>query len=193
MPKTNYHLWDDNPVYGLLTKKGAAVERAMAMFRFVKGENVQKLIHRFKYYGCKKAAWQIGAYMAIILNDCPAYRQVDFLIPVPLHKKKMRKRRYNQSEYLCRGISSIWGTPLDTETLIKRSATDTQTRKSIQERQQNVKGVFAVHDATRLAGKQILLVDDMVTSGSTLSACIEALCTIPGIRISVLTLGCVFP
>lgn len=188
LPQTNFHVRDENPVVELFAGY-TSVKNATAIFHYEKGGKVQQLIHNFKYQGNKELARQLGRQMALTLQTDPAYKDIDALLPVPLHKKRKRKRGYNQSEYLCAGIASVWNKPVNTEVLIRVSASDTQTRKSVYDRWINVKEIFTLTNPNQLAGKHILLVDDVITSGSTIAACIKALSVIPNIKISILALG----
>lgn len=188
LPHTNFHTEKDNPVEQLFVGK-IYIEYATSLLYYEKGGKVQRLIHAFKYHGNKKLAFLLGKQMALSLSEHPVYSKVDMLIPVPLHKKRQRKRGYNQSMCLCDGIASVWRIPVWPDILVRVSTTDTQTRKNVYERWLNVKEIFALRDPLRLQNKHILLVDDVITSGSTISACAEALMSIPGIRISVLSLA----
>ena len=109
--------------------------------------------------------------------------------PIPLHKKKQQIRGYNQSEWISRGIMAVTGIPVDTEAIIRRKNTETQTQKSALERWENVDGIFELHRSEYLAGKHILIVDDVLTTGATTVACASRLAEIEGVRISVLTLA----
>jgi len=188
LPHTNFHVQEDNPVVNLFAAE-PTVLNATALLYYEKGGKVQRLIHNFKYHGSRELALQLGRQMALNLQNETLYRDVDLLIPVPLHKKRKRKRGYNQSEYLCRGLASIWEKPIETNVLFRESSSDTQTRKSFYDRWLNVKEIFIVKNETQLINKHILLVDDVITSGSTLSACIQALSNIQNIRISILALA----
>ena len=124
-----------------------------------------------------------------MLADRSPLIEVDLLIPVPLHPRKERKRGYNQSEWIARGLSSVLHIPIDKGSLARVSFTNTQTRKGVFERWTNVCSIFQVSQPDKLRDKHVLLVDDVITTGATLSACAEALSTVPGIRISVFALS----
>ena len=111
---------------------------------------------------------------------------VDLLLPVPLHPKRMRQRGYNQSEWIAYGIRSATGIAVDTSSLSRIKKTESQTRKQIFERSENVEDIFRVENTDTLKNKHILLVDDVITTGSTMNACAEAMKAISGIRISIL-------
>lgn len=188
LPYTHFYLQENNPAEQLFIGK-APIEHATSLLFYEKGGKVQKLIHSFKYHGNKELAWLLGRQMGIALQKHFADHTIHMLIPVPLHKKRKRKRGYNQSEWICKGIASVWNIPVCADILIRISQTETQTRKSIYERWINVKEIFKVKDNQTFADKHILLVDDVMTSGSTLLACAEVLTATPDIRISILSLA----
>jgi ComF family protein len=188
IPKTNYHLHPDNPIEKRFWGK-VPVYRATAFFFFQKGSPFQKLLHVLKYKGNKEIGEIIGKYAAVELLDSPDFMSVDVIIPVPLHPCKYKKRGYNQSEWIGKGLSLILEKPQDTNTLLRVKINATQTKKSVFERYENTEGIFECNDSNTLVGKHILLVDDVLTTGSTLEACINALLKIDGVKVSVFTLA----
>lgn len=127
--------------------------------------------------------------MAAELLDSGFFEGVDVIIPIPLHKKKQQIRGYNQSECIARGIAAVTGIAVCVESVVRRKNTETQTRKSVFERWENVDGIFELNHADSLTGKHILIVDDVLTTGATTIACASQLAEVEGIRISVLTLA----
>ena len=117
------------------------------------------------------------------------YQEIDAIIAVPLHPKKERKRGFNQSIEICKGLSVSMNRPQILGNLIREVHTDSQTRKGRFERWENVSGIFSVKNPALLAGKHLLLVDDVVTTGATLEACCEPLLKIPGVKVSIATLA----
>ena len=188
IPKTNYHLIADNPVEKRFWGK-VPIFRATSYFFFQKGSSFQKLLHILKYKGNKEIGELLGKYAAIDLLDSPDFTSIDFIIPVPLHPKKYKLRGYNQSEWISKGISEILNKPLDTTTLLRVRENPTQTKKTVFERFENTEGIFELSNTTLLAGKHVLLVDDVLTTGSTLEACARALLETQGIKISIFTLA----
>jgi len=184
LPYTNYHKNEHNPVEQLFTGK-VHIEKATALFHFEKEGKVQQLIHSFKYHGNKELAIQLGKHMGTLLRN----NNIDLLIPVPLHPRRKKKRGYNQSEMLCKGVASVWNTPINTTLLQRISNTSTQTEKSLFDRWTNTRDIFTLHDPDLFHYKHILLVDDVITSGSTLLSCAELLLTIPGSKVSLLALS----
>lgn len=188
LPQTNFHIEMENPVSAIFWGR-ANVESAAAYYHFNKGSKVQRLIHLMKYKGRRDIGIYLGRQYGAFLKNSPFFRSVEVIIPVPLHWKKLRKRGYNQSEQFAAGLGISMKIPVDTLTLYRNSATGTQTKKSRFKRWENVSGIFALKNPEKLKGRHVLLVDDVITTGATLEACILALNAIPGIRISVASIA----
>ncbi|BAU56147.1 ComF family protein [Mucilaginibacter gotjawali] len=188
LPYTNFHLLPDNIVAQQFWGK-IKLEGAFALFYFAKGGKVQNLMHRFKYKGQKEIGNLLGeiAGAQLIKNDI--YKNVDHIIPVPLHKKRLSQRGYNQSACFAEGLAKQLNTTVMEHNLIRPAATETQTRKSRFDRYQNMKEVFYVLNPEELKNKHILLVDDVITTGSTLEACGAQLLRIEGLKLSIATIA----
>ena len=113
---------------------------------------------------------------------------MDVLVPVPLHWLRKLQRGYNQSLLLCRGIAEVWPRPVVKDVVVRHRYTRQQSRQLGPQRGTNVEGAFSLKHGERLAGKHVLLVDDVLTTGATLGACAVALVQTEGVRISVATL-----
>ena len=188
MPRTNYHLRKDNPVERLFWGK-MPLERATAYFFYHKGSDFRNILYLLKYGGRKDLGEVMGRFMAAELLPAGFFRDIDRIVPVPLHPRKQKLRGYNQSECIVRGISAVTGIPADTSSVVRVKHTDTQTRKSVYERWENVDGIFEVRHPELFKGKHILIVDDVLTTGSTTTACADVFKGVEGIRISILTLA----
>lgn len=188
IPRTNFHLQADNPVEKRFWGR-ANIEKGTSYFYFRKGSPFQKLLHALKYKGNQEIGLKMGKLAAAELQEDLFFADIDCIIPVPLHPGKFKKRGYNQSELIARGIAEITKLDTDTSTLVRTTENDTQTRKSTFERFANTSGIFKIEDKNSLMDKHVLLVDDVLTTGSTLEACIQQLKTIPGIKISIFTLA----
>jgi ComF family protein len=188
IPKTNYHLTANNPIEKRLWGK-ALIHRGTAFFIFQKGSPYQKILHSLKYKGNKEIGELLGKYAAEELLDSVDFSTIDVIIPVPLHPKKYKSRGYNQSEWIGKGLSKILKKPIDTNSLIRIRENTTQTKKSVFERYENTDGIFLLQNQNNLTGKHVLLVDDVLTTGSTLEACIRVLIEIQGIKVSIFTLA----
>ncbi|MCK5168873.1 MAG: ComF family protein [Bacteroidales bacterium] len=187
LPKTNYHKEIENPVSQLFWGR-TKVEYATGFFTFSKGSKYQGMMHKFKYHGNKEIGYVLGKSFGNQLRNS-VFNQVDVIIPVPLHKSKLKKRGYNQSEWIAKGLSEALQKPLDIKSFIRSVATETQTRKSRFERWKNVEKIFKVTNENALKGYHILLVDDIVTTGSTLEACTNAILEIEDTKVSIATLA----
>jgi ComF family protein len=187
IPRTDFHKFSDNPVSQIFWGR-VKIEYATSWFYYFKGSSYQSLIQKLKYKGRKDIGFEMGkAFAAEILSS--VIPEVDFLIPVPLHPGKLSKRGYNQSEIIASGISIIFKKKVLTDVLIRTTFTDTQTRKSRFDRFINMEGKFVVRDGLPIQNKHILLIDDVVTTGSTIESCAQALLNVPEVKVSVATLA----
>lgn len=188
-PLTGYWAEADNPVlrkfWGLVP-----VVRASGFLFYVRDSGWRRMIHGFKYRGAWSAARAMGEWYGERLAESGLYGGVDAVVPLPLHPLKHLWRGYNQSEYLAEGIAAALGAELDRRSVRRSRYTAAQALKSRHERAGNVEGAFAVRRPERLAGKHVLLVDDVMTTGSTLTACAQAILqTVPDCRISIAVLA----
>jgi len=189
MPLAGYASNPENPVAQLFWGR-TKIEAATSFFRFEKGSKYQKLLHLLKYKGEKNVGVFLGKLLGTELKETP-FGQCDYIVPVPLHPKKMRKRGYNQSEIIATGLSSILEIPVITNILYRTSFTGTQTKKTRFERFLNVEHVFTLNEqGIRKENCSILLIDDVVTTGSTLEACVETLLQKEGVKVYVATVAC---
>ncbi len=188
LPRTNYHLQADNPVEQRFWGK-VPVFRATAFFFFRKGSPYQSLLHQLKYKGNCELGRFLGRCAAQDLFASPDFRSVDLLMPVPLHVNKLRKRGYNQSACIAEGLAAVLQKPIDTKSLVRSVENPTQTRKGVYERFRNTEGVFSLIDKQAVASKHILLIDDVLTTGSTLEACVHALREADDVTVSVFVLA----
>ena len=188
LPVTNYHFTTENKVAQIFWGR-AMIENATSYFTYRKGSNYQKLIHGIKYKGFKELGFETGRKFGFVLSEAEHFRNADVIVPVPLHPKKQKMRGYNQSEWIARGMADSMNKTLSSGNLARKMFTATQTRKNRFERWQNVDGIFEVENPEAFAGKHILLVDDVVTTGSTLEACAFQLLKIENIKVSIATLA----
>ncbi|WP_455584076.1 ComF family protein [Bacteroides sp.] len=188
LPRTDYHAVKDNPVEQLFWGK-VSLERATSYFFYRRGGDARHILHQLKYGGQKEIGEIMGRYMATELLSSGFFREIDLIVPVPLHKKKQKLRGYNQSEWIARGVSAVTAIPVEVTGVVREKNTDTQTRKSVFERWENVDGIFRLHSPERFVGKHILIVDDVLTTGATVVACASSFEKVGNIRISVLTLA----
>lgn len=166
------------------------IVRASSLFYYTKGGNVARVLYAMKYHNRKRLCVKMGEWLGHALHPSGFFEGIDCLLPVPLFRSRQRERGYNQSELLAQGIARKTHLPLCNNALYRVRNNATQTHKSGYARWQNVQGLFRLTPgAGCLKGKHILLVDDVLTTGATLVACADALSTIEGIRISIVTLA----
>jgi ComF family protein len=189
IPRTNYHLQTENPVAQLFWGR-CLIEKAAAFSFYARGSRIRNLIHKLKYSGIKEIGYELGRIYAVPLKASGFTAGIDMIIPVPLHPSKKRIRGFNQSECISTGISDVTGLPVDTDSLIRIVLSATQTNRSRYERWTNVEGIFRVADAGAIRGKHILLVDDVITTGSTIESCVNELLKVEDVKVSVIAIGC---
>lgn len=187
---TSIHLYSNSFIAGneiLNEIQNNNIQHAGSLWIFEKEGISQKALHELKYKGNKKIGLYLGELMGI--NLLKTNQTFDYLLPIPLHKSKLKQRGYNQSEILAQGISSILKVKVG-DFLIRTRHTETQTKKSKLERIENVKDAFTILNSKNLEGKNILLVDDVITTGTTINECVKTLSNeIPDLNISIYSLA----
>ncbi|MGL4994274.1 MAG: ComF family protein [Bacteroidales bacterium] len=190
MPRTRYHLERDNALEQIFWGK-VDIYRVTSLFHFYKGGGYRDLIHNIKYRDGKSCARYMGYIAAKEVAESGFLEGIDAVVPVPLHARRKAIRGFNQSEEIALGISKHSGIPVWSDILVRTKHNPTQTMMKREERWDNVNSIFSLINKERIAGKHILLVDDVITSGSTLEACARELHRADGIRVSILTLASV--
>lgn len=151
----------------------AFVEDFISCYVFEKEGKLQDVIHLLKYRGVKSLGNLLGREVGKRMGSEEKFSSANFLIPVPLHNLKRRERGYNQSDYICKGISEITNIPIRNSLMVRRKYTQSQTLLDLEERRQNVGDAFEVNSKSlgEIPGKSFILVDDVITTGSTINAC----------------------
>ena len=164
---------------------------AFAYYNRGRGRILRQLIEQGKFGGHPKPHifYELGRIAAQEYIDSDMFDDVDYLVPVPLHPRRLRERGFNQADYICRGMSEVLQIPMDTEHLVRVRNNPHQSRSRFDEREENVKDLFAVRYPEEWKNKHILLVDDVITSGSTMFECMKQISLIRGCRISAFALG----
>lgn len=188
IPRTNYHLKEDNPVAQLFWGR-CMIEKAAAFSYYNKGSRIKKLIHNLKYKGIRDIGYELGRIYGLSLKTSGFTNDIDLIMPVPLHPMKKKIRGFNQSETISMGIADATHLPVDLKSLARILVSATQTKRSRYERWTNVEGIFQVIDPQTVAGKHVLLVDDVITTGSTIESCSNELLKIKGVKVSVVALA----
>ncbi|MBP3259639.1 MAG: ComF family protein [Prevotella sp.] len=189
LPYTAYQFTPtDNPMCQLLWKL-SRVERAAALLHYEPRSELAAVVYQLKYGDRPDIGEDMGALMGRELQRAHFLDGIDVLVPVPLTWWREQQRGYNQSERLAVGISDVTGLPIARKALRRKRFLQTQTHLNRQERQENVSDMFELRDGRQVEGRHVLLVDDICTTGATLTACANALSAVPGVRVSVCTLG----
>ena len=188
LPLTNFNNFSDNKLtqtfYGRIP-----LEKGFSLLYFRKKSSIQKLIHDLKYKGNQEIGIFFGNWLGEYLKDNKEFNNIDFIIPVPLHPKKMKERGYNQVSKFAEKLSFHLNIPSIENDLIRISSTKTQTFKTRLERFNNIDTKFVLKNPTKFEGKHILLVDDVITTGATLEACANEFLKLKNCKISILTMA----
>ena len=188
LPVTNFHFNNDDTVKNVLRGR-ATIEQATALLRFEKKGLAQQLIHNLKYKNQEYIGELLGHWLGGELKNIIAYQEIDIVIPVPLHPKKLKQRGYNQVTKFGQSIAKNLGTLYVDDILVKHYNTTSQTKKERLARWQNSTEIFAFNKRYNIEYKHILLVDDIITTGATLEACCEVLSKVKGVKISIATMA----
>lgn len=188
LPVTNFPLDNDNPVQKVFYGR-VKIEYATSLLLFSKKGNVQKLIHQLKYRGHREISEFLGAWMGARLAEENLGLKIDAVIPVPLHKKKLKSRGFNQVEDFGREIARKLEVPYLDHVLLKTSFTSTQTLKARLSRWSNIEETFILANPELIINKHILMVDDIITTGATLEACSRVLKEAGGVKISIASMA----
>lgn len=188
LPHTNFANLANNPVEKYFWGR-IPLQAAYSQFYFSKEFLTQHLIYQLKYKGDTKIGFYLGELMGKTLLESKRFKDIEALIPLPLYADKEHKRGYNQAAVICNGMSSVMNIPVYNKYVIRQHATETQTRKHRTERWENVKDSFKVVNQSGLAGKHLLLVDDVVTTGATLEACGSVILQAADVKLSIATLA----
>lgn len=188
LPETNFHLQVNNPMeqkfYGRIP-----FEYGTAMYYFNKDSRIQEALHALKYRGNTEVGEELGRRFARELESCTWIKDIDVIMPVPLSVQKKKKRGYNQSEFIAKGMVDVLQVDLDTQSLVRTKNTETQTHKTRAERLQNMQHAFEVVNPDAIKHKHILILDDVITTGATMESCALTLLALPGVKVSVASLA----
>ena len=165
------------------------IERAASFMYYRKGSPYNALMHKLKYDNSPEVGTYIAEMAAKELLESDFFNGITRIVPLPLSKSKQRKRGYNQSEYIAKGLSNVTGIPIDTRLMVRDIPNETQTHKNRDERWENVKDIFSVTTPYTLNNEHILLVDDILTTGATLCSCATTMRTWYNCKVSIFTLA----
>ncbi len=188
IPLTNHHLNPENDAFKKFYGRIPVIHTS-ALFYFHKKGIVQELIHNLKYKGHEEIGTVLGEWYAEDLKNIKLLQSVDEIIPVPLHPKKLKQRGYNQVTAFGEGLSSSLNLDYNDSLLIRNVYSKTQSKKNLLGRTEGIETIFDVVFTEKNYNKHFLLIDDVITTGSTLEACSRALMKIPGAKISIVCMA----
>lgn len=188
LPIASYHINDDATLEKVFYGR-VKIERATALLLYEKKGIVQHLLHNLKYKGNDNISSFLGKWLGYELAFKETYQKIDIVIPVPLHKSKQRKRGFNQSAKFGIEIAKALNAVYMDNVLIKTINTQTQVFKARMARWNHGNEIFTIKNASRIKGKNILLVDDIITTGSTIETCVNTLIKAKNVKISVASMA----
>jgi ComF family protein len=188
LPLTNHHLNPENEAFKKFYGR-VPVEYASTFLYFHKKGMVQEMIHNLKYKGHEEIGTLLGQWYASDLENSDFVKDVDVIIPVPLHKKRLKERGYNQVTNFGLALSESFEIPLNDTILKRKIYLKTQSKKNLLGRMDGIESVFDVAFNEEDRNKHYLLIDDVLTTGATLEACSKALLKIPGAKISIVCMA----
>jgi len=188
LPLTNFHFTNNNAMKNVFFGR-VAVEHATSLLYFEKKGITQHLLHKLKYKGRKEISAFFGSWLGAELKNIEAYKSVDLVIPVPLHKKKLKIRGFNQVEGFAKEIAKSLQKPYLDSVLIKPTTASSQVFKQRVSRFTNNAGYFKAINLELLKNKHVLLVDDIVTTGATLEICAKELLKANNCKLSFATIA----
>ena len=188
LPRTDFHLSNPNPLHDRLFSRNIPIEKATSLFHYYKGNKFASIIHDTKYRGRPNVGRYFACKHATELLPTGFFNNIDLIVPVPLHIIRKLHRGYNQAEKIAHGLSEATGIPVINP--LVASFHKSQTKKNAHARLMNAMNVYKVMDANMLSGKHILLVDDVITTGSTMIACLNAIKNaVPDVVLSIYSLA----
>ena len=188
IPLTNHHLNPENDAFKKFYGR-ISVMHTSALFYFHKKGIVQELIHNLKYKGHEEIGAILGEWYAEDLKTIDLLQSVDEIIPVPLHRRKLKERGYNQVTAFGTALSSSLNIDYNDSILVRNVYSKTQSKKNLLGRTEGIESTFDVVFTEKNHNKHFLLIDDVITTGSTLEACSRALLKIPGAKISIVCMA----
>ena len=175
---TNYHVDEENELYTLISKE-VKICSAFSYVFYSKNNPIHSLIHSLKYKFKKNIGIYLGELYGKILKVNLINVKFDYIIPMPLYKNKKNERSYNQCEYICIGLNEYLDSIIDTTSIVRCKNTKSLTHENYEERKKEIKNAFKIIDFEHFENKNILIVDDVITSGSTMiEICKEILNTV---------------
>ncbi|NBU35750.1 MAG: ComF family protein [Bacteroidetes bacterium] len=188
MPFTNYHMKQENKMEMRFWGRIKIVQ-ASAFLHFQKGSSVQNLLHFLKYEHREDIGNYLGNWYGRVLKQSGIYDKVDFVIPVPIHQNRLKKRGYNQITKFSQCIAQQIQKEYRSDLLIRIKNSRTQINRNREERFTHLENAFLWKNKEELKGKHLLIIDDIMTTGATFEACCHSIHHLEGLEISICTLA----
>lgn len=190
LPLTEYTFNVENPVdrifYGRIN-----IKKANSFLFFTDHGIVKNLIHHLKYKGQEQIGMFLGDWFGNILTENNHLPSIDFVIPVPLHRKKLKKRGYNQTSLFAKQLAFHLSSTYNDQLLVKTANTRTQTKKTRLSRWYDNRSLYEITNPSLLKNKNILLVDDVITTGATMELCTTQINKVPGATVFIASMAVV--
>lgn len=188
LPRTHWKPDLENPAAKTFWAR-VPVSFAYSWLHFFHESRTRILLHQMKYRGNQNLAVSLGKLCAADLRGQAVLDGFHALLPVPLHPKKLKSRGYNQSEKFATGIADVLQLPCLNNVLCRQTNSSTQTRKGRADRWENMSGIFSVQSPDQLRGKNVILIDDVITTGATAEACMIELLKAGAGKIAIVSLA----
>ncbi|MEC4004219.1 phosphoribosyltransferase family protein [Flavobacterium sp. SUN052] len=188
IPLTNHHKILNNEAFVKFYGR-IPIEFATSLFYFHKKGIVQEMMHKLKYKGHQEIGSVIGDWYSEDLKSIAQLQNADYIIPVPLHKKRLKNRGYNQVTTFGKTLATNLNVPYNESLLVRNVYSKTQTKKTLLGRSETVESIFGITNDENFHNKHFILIDDIITTGSTLESCGRELLKIPGAKLSIVCMA----
>lgn len=189
LQETAFTHYINNPLEKLLHGR-ANIQRATALYEYHKNEPIQTLLKNLKYQNHQNIGFETGCILASLLLNSIDFSDIDYIVPVPLHHKKEKKRGYNQVDLFGKALADKLKAVYLKDFLIRNTFTTTQTQKNKLERIKNVKNKFTCNNNYHFKNKNVLIIDDVITTGATIEVCVNVIHQHHHVKVYVAAIAC---